>query len=202
MTLNKQDFNDIKNKLSKSSVGIAGLGGLGSNAAISLARLGIGRLVLVDFDIIEKENLDRQYYFIDQIGMKKIEAMKQNIEKINPKIKLELYNLKLQKGSMSNIFNDVDVIIEALDEAKIKTEFIEEIMNRLPDKYIVAASGVTGFGNSDRIKTKKFGKLFLCYDDKALSIEEDILYAPRVSLIANWEANLAIEIILSEKYES
>jgi sulfur carrier protein ThiS adenylyltransferase len=192
-------FKKIKNILADSSVGIAGLGGLGSNAAISLTRAGIGRLVLVDFDIIEKENLNRQYYFIDQIGKYKIDAIKENILKINPNIELDLHKHKLKKGSMSNLFSDVDVIIEALDDAKIKTEFIEEILLKLPNKSIVAASGVAGYGNSDRIKTKKLGKLFLCYDDKALSSEQDMLFSPRVCLIANWEANLAIEIILSEK---
>ena len=192
---------EIKKKLSNSSVGIAGLGGLGSNAAISLARAGIGRLVLIDFDVIEEENLNRQYYFIDQIGTSKIKAIKENIERINPKVKLELHNHKLKKGSMSDLFNDVDIIIEALDDARIKTEFIEEILLKIPNKPIVAASGVAGYGNSDRIKTIKVGKLFLCCDDKALSSDDDMLFSPRVCLMANWEANLAIEIILSEKNE-
>jgi len=189
----------IREILSKSSIGIAGLGGLGSNAAISLVRLGIGRLVLIDYDIIEEENLNRQYYFTNQIGMNKIDAIKENIEKINPNIKLELYKIKLKKGNISNYFENVDVIIEALDDAKIKTEFIEEILIKLPNKYIIAASGVTGYKDPDRIKTKKLGKLLLCQDNKALSTEEDFLYAPRVSLMANWEANLAVEIILSGK---
>ena len=107
--------------------------------------------------------------------------------------------IKLKKGNISNYFENVDVIIEALDDAKIKTEFIEEILIKLPNKYIIAASGVTGYKDPDRIKTKKLGKLLLCQDNKALSTDEDFLYAPRVSLMANWEANLAVEIILSGK---
>ena len=196
--MDKNRFKKIKNILADSSVGIAGLGGLGSNAAISLTRVGIGRLVLVDFDIIEKENLNRQYYFNDQIGKYKIDAIKENILKINPHIELDLHKHKLKKGSMSKLFSDVDVIIEALDDAKIKTEFIEEILLKLPNKSIVAASGVAGYGNSDRIKTKKLGKLFLCYDDKALSSEQDMLFSLNIISIANWEANLALEIILGE----
>jgi sulfur carrier protein ThiS adenylyltransferase len=198
-SIKNKKFDYIKDILSKSSIGIAGLGGLGSNAAISLARLGIGRLVLIDYDIVEEENLNRQYYFINQIGMNKIDAIKQNIEKINPNIKLELHRIKLEKGSISNYFENVNVVIEAFDDAKIKTEFIEEILVKLPDKYIIAASGVTGYRDPDRIKTKKIGKLLLCQDSKALSTDEDMLYAPRVILIANWEANLAIELILSGK---
>jgi sulfur carrier protein ThiS adenylyltransferase len=192
------NFNEIRNILLNSSVGIAGLGGLGSNAAVSLARAGIGRLVLIDFDIVEEENLNRQYYFLDQIGKSKVEAIEENIKRINPEIELELHKLELKKGSMSKLFSNVDVIIEALDDAKIKTEFIEEILLILPNKSIVSASGVTGYGNSDRLITKKLGKLYLCYDAKALSSEDDMLYAPRVCLIANWEANLAIEILLDK----
>ena len=198
--MKKNNFNKIKKVLANSSIGIAGLGGLGSNAAVSLARAGVGRLVLIDFDIIEEENLNRQYYFFDQIGKRKVEAIEDNIKRINPEIKLELHNIKLKKGFMSKLFSDVDVIIEALDDAKIKTEFIEEILLNLPSKSIVAASGVTGYGNSERIKTRKLGNLYLCYDDKALSSEDDMLFAPRVCLIANWQANIAIEILLGEKF--
>jgi len=197
--MKKNNFNEIKKVLANSSIGIAGLGGLGSNAAVSLARAGVGRLVLIDFDIIEEENLNRQYYFFDQIGKRKVEAIEDNIKRINPEIKLDLHNIKLEKGFMSKLFSDVDVIIEALDDAKIKTEFIEEILLNLPSKSIVAASGVTGYGNSERIKTRKLGNLYLCYDDKALSSEDDMLFAPRVCLIANWQANIAIEILLGEK---
>jgi len=188
----------ISKKLKESSVGIAGLGGLGSNAAIALARAGIGRLVLVDFDKIEESNLTRQYYFLDQIGKPKTIALQDNIKKINPSVLIDVYNEKLMKGSMEIRFRNVDVVIEALDTAETKVAFIEEILTKLPDKPIVAASGVSGYGHSDRISTKNLGKLFLCYDENARSSDEDILVAPRVGIMANWEANLALEIILGE----
>ena len=188
----------IKEKLKDSSVGIAGIGGLGSNAAVALARAGIGRLVLVDFDKVEENNLTRQYYFQSQIGKYKIEALKENIEKINPTVKIDAHNHKLLKGSMEKLFTDVDVVIEGLDSAEIKTCFIEEILIKLPDKPLVAASGVAGYGHSDRIMTKHFGNLYMCYDEKALSSDEDVLMAPRVAIMANWEANLVIEILLGE----
>jgi sulfur carrier protein ThiS adenylyltransferase len=95
-------------------------------------------------------------------------------------------------------FKDTDVVIEALDNATVKTEFIEDILLNLPEKPIVSASGVTGYGHSDRIETKRLGKLYMCYDKYAPPSEDDILMAPRVCLIANWEANLALEIILGE----
>ena len=196
--MNKEKTNKIKKKLKESSVGIAGLGGLGSNAAVALARAGIGRLVLIDYDIIEESNLTRQYYFLDQIGKPKTDALRDNIKKINPSVIIDAYNEKLLKGSMEMRFKDVDVVIEALDSAETKVAFIEEILTKLPDKPIIAASGVSGYGHSDRISTKNLGRLFLCYDENARSSDNDILVAPRVAIMANWEANLAIEILLGE----
>ena len=196
--MNKEKTEKIKKKLKESSVGIAGLGGLGSNAAVALVRAGIGRLVLVDFDKVEESNLTRQYYFLDQIGKLKTTALQENIKKINPEVIIETHNIKLEKGSMEILFSNVNVVMEALDKAETKAAFIEEILTKLPDKPVVAASGVAGYGHSDRVTTKCLGNLFMCYDENALSSDEDVLMAPRVALIANWEANLALEIILGE----
>ena len=196
--MNKQKIEEIKEKLRNSSAGIAGLGGLGSNAAVALARTGLGRLVLVDYDVVEKSNLNRQYYFLDQVGMKKTDALKENITRINPDVIVETHDLKLIKGAMDRFFKDVDVVIEALDDAEIKIAFIEEIMLKHPDKPIVGASGVAGYGHSDRVQTIKSGNLYMCYDEHARSSDDDVLMAPRVCLMANWEANLAIEILLGE----
>jgi sulfur carrier protein ThiS adenylyltransferase len=188
----------IQNKLKKSCIGIAGIGGLGSNAAVSLARAGIGRLVLVDFDIVDRSNLGRQYYFLDDIGKSKVDSLTKIIKKINTEIDLVTHNIKLEKGQMEKPFRDVDVVIEALDNAETKTIFIEEILSKLPEKPIIAASGVAGYGHSDRITTKRLGNLYMCYDELAKSSDDDVLMAPRVTLMANWEANLALEIILGE----
>jgi len=196
--MNKEKTDKIRNILQKSIIGIAGLGGLGSNAAVSLARAGIGRLVLVDFDIVEKTNLNRQYYFLNQLGMKKTDALKENIGRINPDVIVETHEIKLKKGAMSKLFRDVDVIIEALDSAEIKTAFIEEILLKLPNKPLVGASGVAGYGNPSRIRTIKSENLYMCIDEQAKSSDEDILTAPKVCLMANWEADLALEIILGE----
>jgi sulfur carrier protein ThiS adenylyltransferase len=201
--MNLEKSKRIKKKLKKSSVGIAGLGGLGSNAAVALARAGIGKMILVDFDKVEKNNLTRQYYFLDQIGKLKVDAIKENLEKINTEVIIETHNLKLEKKSMEKPFINVDLVIEALDSAEIKAAFIEETLTKLPDKPLVAASGVAGYGNSERIITKRLGNLYMCYDEHALSGDDDVLMAPRVALMANWEANLALEILLGEdKWES
>ena len=196
--MDKKKSEKVKKKLKNSTVGIAGLGGLGSNAAISLARAGVGKFVLVDFDKVEEKNLDRQYYFLDQVGKLKVDATKDNIKKISTNVNVKTFNMKLIKGSMEKPFKDVDVVIEALDSAETKAAFIEEILTKLKDKPIVAASGVAGYGHSDRIVTKKLGNLCMCYDELAKSSDDDILMAPRVILMANWEANLVIEILLGE----
>jgi sulfur carrier protein ThiS adenylyltransferase len=189
----------IQNILKNKTVGIAGAGGLGSNAAISLARSGIGKLILVDFDVVEHDNLNRQYFFLNQIGMKKIYALKENIHHINPKIRVKTIDMKLLKGNMQTPFINSDIIIEALDDAKTKANFIEEILEKLPDIPLIAASGVAGYGHSNRIVTKQLNKLYVCYDEQANSSDHDVLVAPKVCLMANWQANIALELLLGEK---
>ncbi len=184
--------------LESKSVGIAGAGGLGSNVAVSLARAGISKLMVVDFDIVEKSNLNRQYYFLSQIGKEKILALKENIENINPNIRCDFHNIKLEKGSMWKPFQKVDIVVEALDTAETKTQFIEEVLKYLPNKPLIAASGVAGVGNSDRIHTKKNGNLYLVCDDEAKSSEEDVLLAPKVCLMANWQANIVLELFMNK----
>lgn len=186
----------VKDKLMNFSVGIAGLGGLGSNVAMALARAGVGKLVLVDFDIVERKNLNRQAYSVEQVGMKKTEAMKQNIMAANPDVNLEIEDLKLEPGRMEVPFKNVDVVVEALDNAKTKAAFIEEILLKLPSKPLVGASGVAGYGKSDQVCTKKTGNLYLVHDDLAPSSDEDVLLAPRVGLLAYWQANTVLEILL------
>lgn len=185
-------------KLKTYSVGIAGIGGLGSNAAVSLARTGIGKLVLVDYDTIDETNLNRQYYFRDQIGQLKTDAITKIIQNINPDTIVQTLNLRLEQGQMDKPFHDVDVIIEALDSAEIKTCFIEEILQKLPNTPLIAASGVTGYGNIHRLQIKHLGKLHIIHDEQAKGIEEDILTAPRVTVIANLQADLTIEVLLGE----
>lgn len=196
--MNIEKFKKIRMNLKKSSVGIAGVGGLGSNIAVSLARAGIGRLVIVDFDKVEESNLNRQYYFLDQIGMDKVEALKKTLFRINKSLKVEVLNYRLMKNKMDKPFHNVDVVVEALDKAETKTMFIEEIMQKLPEIPIVGCSGVAGYGHSDRIITKKLRNLYLVYDEEARDSDVDVLIAPRVILMANWQANLVLEILLGE----
>jgi sulfur carrier protein ThiS adenylyltransferase len=188
----------ITEKLNGCSVGIAGAGGLGSNVAMALARSGVGRLVIVDFDKVEESNLNRQYYFFDQVGEFKVEALMDNIRRATKNCFVEVLNKKLRKGSMHEPFADVDVVVEALDAAQTKADLIEDVMVNLPDMPIVAASGVAGIGGSERITVERFGKLWIVEDHQALSSDEDVLLSPKVGIFAHHQANVVLEILLED----
>jgi len=196
--MRQQKTKRIQKILSQKTVGIAGAGGLGSNAAVTLARSGIGHIIIVDSDVVEESNLNRQYFFLDQIGMKKVEAVKENIHRINLHVTVDAVQRKLKQGEMHLPFTTADMIIEALDDAETKLTFIEEILENLPSIPLIAASGVAGYGQSDRIKTEHLGNLHVCYDEQAESSEHDILIAPKVCLMANWQANIALELLLGD----
>ncbi len=185
----------VIDKLQNATVGIAGAGGLGSNIAMALARAGVGRLVIVDFDEIEESNLNRQYYFLDQVGKSKLQMLKQNIDAAVRSCDVDIIERKLEAGAMSAPFGDVDVVVEALDAASTKVKFIEECLTDL-DVPVVAASGVAGWGGSERVKLTRSGKLYLINDPESLSSDEGVLLAPKVGLLAHYQANTVLEIIL------
>ena len=187
---------DVEEQLMLASVGIAGAGGLGSNIAMALARAGIGQLVIVDFDIVEEKNLTRQYFFLDQVGQPKVEALKANINRASRGVKVYAINRRLEPGKMAVPFRKVDVVVEALDNAETKAQFIEEILLELPGKPIVAASGVTGWGGCENIYLRSMSPLYLVEDKHAKPSDEGILLAPKVGLLAHMQANTVLEIIL------
>jgi sulfur carrier protein ThiS adenylyltransferase len=190
----------IHQKIKRSVVGIAGLGGLGSNVAIALARIGVGALILVDFDVVEPSNLNRQQYFIHQIGMPKVEALQENISKINPYVKVLPYNEKLDKKNMERIFKEAAVVVEAFDRAEEKAMLINVISEKMPEKYIVAASGVAGYGDNNEIRTIRFSsKIFIVGDQKTAAQPGIGLMAPRVGIVAHHQANTVLRILLGEE---
>jgi len=189
-------MNIFSERLQKYCVGIAGAGGLGSNCAVSLARIGIGKIVIVDYDIVSKSDLNRQCYFLDQIGEKKVLALKENISKINQDVEIYAYDLKLNSNKIIKIFKDCDVIVEAVDLAETKQMIIETILSQMPDKYIVSGLGIAGYGKNIEIKTRKIDKLYICGDEKTEISEINPPLAPKVGIIANMQANQVIEIVL------
>jgi sulfur carrier protein ThiS adenylyltransferase len=190
----------VHQKVKRSVVGIAGLGGLGSNIAIALARVGVGTLILVDFDVVEPSNLNRQQYYIHQIGMAKVEALQENISKINPSVKILPYREKLDRDNVERIFKEADVVVEAFDRAEEKAMLINTVSDKMPDKYLVAASGVAGYGDNNEIKTVRFStKIFIAGDQKTAAQPGVGLMAPRVGIVAHHQANTVLRILLGEE---
>ncbi|MCU0275291.1 MAG: sulfur carrier protein ThiS adenylyltransferase ThiF [Acidobacteria bacterium] len=185
-------------KLKGTCVGIAGCGGLGSNCAIALARAGVGHLVIADFDIVAAENLDRQYYFLNQVGEKKVLALRENIRKAAPEIKVDAHELRLGPDEIVRIFKDCQVIVEAFDRADQKLMLIETVSERFPDKFIVAGSGLAGYGRNNALRTRRLGSLFICGDETSEVSEELPPLAPRVGIVAGMQANQVLEIVLDD----
>ncbi|MEG0856183.1 MAG: thiamine biosynthesis protein ThiF [Terrisporobacter sp.] len=186
----------VYEKLKRGKVAILGLGGLGSNIAISLSRIGVGKLVLVDYDVIEPSNLNRQQYYIEDIGKFKTEGMKEHIEKINPFIQIKTYNTYITKENM-NLLDEVDIIIEAFDDPACKAEISNYVLLRMRDKYLIASSGMAGYYDSNIIETKKIReKFYICGDFTNEAKDGEGLMAPRVAICANHMANLASQILI------
>jgi sulfur carrier protein ThiS adenylyltransferase len=191
----------MKSKLEKlkgTCIGIAGCGGLGSNCAMALARVGVGTLVIVDFDSVSLENLNRQYYFLDQVGQKKVLALRENIRKVNPDIEVQAHDVRLGPDEIVHIFKNCQVIIEAFDRADMKLMIIETVTERLPDKFIIAGSGLAGYGENNALRTRRLGNLFICGDETSEVSEEMPPLAPRVGIVAAMQANQAMEIVMND----
>lgn len=193
------NFNEIKNSLGGYSVGIAGAGGLGSNCAVALARSGIGHLVIADHDIVTAGNLNRQYYFNDQVGMKKIEALKTNILRINPDTRIDIYDTELDENNIPAIFSDCDIIVEAFDRSDMKEMLAETVLSTWPDRPLIIGSGLAGYGQNNKLKERTIGKtLVICGDEESEVSDELPPMAPRVGIVANMQANSVVEILMKK----
>jgi sulfur carrier protein ThiS adenylyltransferase len=182
--------------LSGKKVGIAGAGGLGSNCAAALARAGVGRLVIADFDRVSEANLDRQFFFLDQVGMLKIEALTENLRRIDPAVAVEAHALRLDPESLIGVFALCDVLVEAFDAAEAKAMMIETVLSRLPALPLVSASGLAGFGRSEDLRVRRSGLLWIVGDLESGVGPEDPPMAPRVGMAASMQANVVLEILL------
>ncbi len=191
----------VHKRVKNAKVAIAGLGGLGSNIAIMLARIGVGYLKLIDFDVVEPSNLNRQQYFIHQLGMKKTEAIKMILKDVNPFIKVEVVDCYVKAEDVSSLFENVDIVVEAFDAAENKAMLINEVLSTFPDKYMVAASGLAGYYSNNTIQTKRItDKFYLVGDDTSEAKPGSGLMAPRATLAASHQANTVLRIIM-EAYD-
>lgn len=182
--------------LKQKCVGIAGCGGLGSNAAVALVRTGIGRLVLVDFDKVEESNLNRQYFFLSDIGKNKVDALKAHLLNINPDLEVDVHKLKWSDSDIE-IFSECDVLIEAFDRAETKQMLIEAWFKNYSNKPIICASGISGIGNLELIKVQNSGNLYICGDE--ISDISEGLNSARVAMVANMQASVAISLFINKK---
>ena len=185
--------------LKSSTVGIAGAGGLGSNAAVSLARAGLGTLIIADFDRVEPSDLNRQYYFVEQVGKPKVEALLDNLKKINPYSEYQVHLVKIEPGNVAAIFGAADILVEAFDQAEMKQMLVNSWLSLFPQKPIIVASGLTGLGRNRKLHTRKAGNLYVCGDEETEAEERISPMAPRVGIVANMQANLALELLVKMK---
>ncbi len=187
----------VQEKIKDSVVGVMGLGGLGSPVAIALARIGVGKLVLADYDIVEPTNLNRQQYFIDQIGMKKTEALQNNIYRINPFIEVTTIDTKLTENSIPKLFKEVNVLVECFDDPIMKAAALRAVRTNLKGVAYIGASGVAGYGNNNRITTKKlYPQIYVVGDGETAAAPGMGLMAPRVGIAAHHQANQVLRILL------
>lgn len=193
-------FKEVEVHLSKFTVGIAGAGGLGSNCAVALARSGIGKLIICDFDTVEVSNLTRQYYFSDQTGMLKISALTENIRRINTSVIVTAHHDKLTRDNIPSIFNGCNVIVEALDKAEMKEMFIETVQISLKGIPVISGSGLAGWGNTGTIRCREIDEtLFVCGDESSEESESMPVMAPRVGIVANMQANMVVELLMKKR---
>lgn len=188
----------VHEKVKNASIAIAGLGGLGSNIAVMLARTGVGRLLLVDFDTVEPSNLNRQCYFISHLGMKKTEAMQSQLRQINPYITVETETVRVTAENAAELFRDADIICEAFDDPAAKATLTNTVLTAFPEKKLVASSGMAGYGSANTIRTRKvFRNLYLCGDGETAAQPGCGLMAPRVTVCAAHQANMILRLLLN-----
>ncbi len=195
----KRNVKGTFEKLKKTKICILGLGGLGSNVAVLLARAGIGYLKLVDFDIVEASNLNRQQYRVSHIGLKKTEAIKNIIKEINPFVKVDILDTKVDKENISSIVKDIKIIVEAFDRAETKAMAIEKLLTN-KNKIVISASGMAGLGSSNEIITRRVRDNFYLIGDNYSDYEEySGIMSTRVMICAAHQANMVLRLILGEE---
>ena len=199
--LEERHGKELHTAFSSATVAVCGLGGLGSNIAIALARAGVGRLILIDFDRVDITNLHRQQYKAEQIGMYKTVALAENLKEIAPYISLEIHTERITEDNAVTLLQDADIICEAFDDAEWKAMLTNTVLTELPDKYLVAASGMAGMGVTNSIKTRRITSRFYLCGDETSEVSENIgLVAPRVALCAAHQA-LTVLRILAKQFE-
>jgi len=191
---------DNQPKFAEATVAICGLGGLGSNIAICLARAGIGKLILIDFDVVDVSNLHRQQYKASQVGMYKTEALKENLLEINPYITIESRTVRMTEDNTVKLVSEADIVCEAFDKAECKAMVVNAVLTYFKDKIIVSGSGMAGFSSANAIVTKKLSNRFYMCGDGVSDVNDGIgLIASRVMVCAAHEAHIVLRLLMGEQ---
>ncbi len=190
---------DIQRKFTSATVAICGLGGLGSNIAVALARAGVGKLILIDFDKVDITNLHRQQYKANQIGMNKTDALAHNLREIAPFTTVETHCVRITENNAEQLLGNADIICEAFDDAECKAMLTNLVLEKMSDKFLVAASGMAGMGSANTIKTRKvMSRFYLCGDEESDVQSEGSLVSSRVMLCAAHQAHTVLRILVGE----
>ncbi len=185
-------------RLKNAVVAIAGVGGLGSTVAAALARTSVGKLILVDFDIVDPSNLNRQHYTQDQIGRPKPSAMKANLHRINPEVQVEAVSEQLVPDRIVELFSEAHVIAECFDRADQKQMITETVLSRMTQP-VVAVSGLAGYGHSNEIQTRRLSQRLVLVGDGTNDVNRGLpLTAGRVWIAAAHQANAIVELLVDE----
>ena len=171
-------------------------GRIGLKRGYAFGQSGLGKLIISDFDIVSLSNLGRQAFNLDQVGLPKVEALAQNIRKVNPFIELEIHKLCLDADNIQELFQEVDIMIEAFDTASAKTMLIECFSQHFPDTDLICASGLAGYGKSEEIRIVRAGKLFVVGDQCSQLSPGISPISARIMIVAAMQANLALERIV------
>ncbi|MBR6575480.1 MAG: thiamine biosynthesis protein ThiF [Clostridia bacterium] len=189
----------LHRRFSSAKVAVCGLGGLGSNIAVSLARAGVGKLLLMDFDRVDITNLHRQQYKANQIGRYKTEALAENLREIAPYTEIQPVTAKITEENLAALLQDADIVCEAFDGAESKAMLVNGVLEQLPRCFLVAASGMAGMDTPNNIKTRKImNRFYLCGDEVSDAADTIGLVAPRVMLCAAHQAHTVLRILAGE----
>jgi len=187
----------------RATVGIMGLGGLGSAVAVALARMGIGGLLLADYDVVEPSNLNRQHYFIDQLGLPKTVALAANLARINPYVAVDLIEARLTEADIPPRFAGMDVLVECFDDPVMKAAALRATLRELPQVGYVGASGMAGYGDNNAIRTQRIRpRVYIVGDNESEARPGQGLMAPRVGIAAHHQANQVIRLLLGVDEEA
>ena len=193
MSVNTYLTAEEKTRLEQAMVGIAGAGGLGSNVAAHLVRAGVRRLVIADFDVVSPSNLNRQFFFRDQVGRRKVEALAENLRRIEPDLELTLHDVRLDAANLPPLFGACDVVVEAFDNVDSKAA----LLSALRDRPIVSASGLAGWGRSNAMKILRLGTNLVLVGDCASDVRAGLApQSARVGIAAAMQANAVLAILL------